>query len=88
MFDRVLYELMFAERALKILCFGLIFCTLTLWLGSTLTAKIELQGSLQPFTFVIQEKILHRYDKAAWFILLSSSMWALKVYIKDRKRMM
>ena len=37
---------------------------------------------------VIREKIIHRYDKAAWLALGSFWLLAFKCYKKDRKRLM
>lgn len=83
----MLYELTFAERALKRLSFGLVFVALILWLGSTLIPQIEFQGFLSPLTDKFQEKIWHRYVKAALFILLSSIIWSFQAYFQDRRRM-
>lgn len=46
-------------------------------------------GSLPgPFADVIREKLLHRYDKAAWVIFFSCVAGAVRAYLKDRKRLL
>lgn len=47
----------------------------------------DLSGLPGPLADVIREKLLHRYDKAAWVILVSSIAAAVRAYVKDRKRL-
>lgn len=59
-----------------------------LLLGEHLVSEVELHGALAPLTEVIQEKLLHRYDRLAWFGLLSFLGLAVKLFLKDRKRLL
>ena len=47
-----------------------------------------LHGALAPLTDVVREKLFHRYDKAAWASLAACLLLAVKLYRKDRKRLL
>lgn len=57
-------------------------------LGDYFTSHFEIYGLLSPLTDVIREKIAHRYDKAAWASLGAFFLLAIKLYKKDRKRLL
>lgn len=57
-----------------------------LLLGQHMVTGVHFDGPLTPLTEVIQEKLMHRYDKAAWGALFSFLLLAVKLYRKDRKR--
>lgn len=56
--------------------------------GQSLVGGLELHGPLAPLTDVIRERLMHRYDKAAWIALVSFWLMAIKFYRKDRKRLL
>jgi hypothetical protein len=66
---------------------GLIFYFGTLFLGERVIANIDTTGPLGPFLESAQKIIGHRYDKLALFFLLSSWISAIKIYLRDRKRL-
>ncbi|MBX9848160.1 MAG: hypothetical protein K2X64_02610, partial [Rhodocyclaceae bacterium] len=56
--------------------------------GDYFVGRIELHGALAPLTDVVREKLFHRYDKAAWASLAACLLLAVKLYRKDRKRLL
>jgi hypothetical protein len=66
--------------------FGVFFFIGILVMGQVLTGGIELQGPLAALTDVVRENLMHRYDKAAWAVLGSFFLLAIKSYRKDRRR--
>ncbi|MDO9103674.1 MAG: hypothetical protein Q7U57_01800 [Methylovulum sp.] len=55
-------------------------------IGDYYLSHFQLSGTMLPFTEVIKEKLIHKYDKAAWGILISFLLLAIKFYRKDRKK--
>ena len=68
--------------------FGLISCVSLLLLGVVRIGRIELHGALAPLTDVVKEKLMHRYDKAAWAALAGFAFLAFKTNRKDRRRLL
>jgi hypothetical protein len=56
--------------------------------GEYFVGRFELQGMFAPLTDVIREQLWHRYDEAAWTALVSSLLLAMKLYRKDRRRLL
>jgi len=56
--------------------------------GQIFVEQIELHGFLAPLTDVVRERLLHRYDKAAWIALGSFLLVAIKLYRRDRRRLL
>lgn len=72
---------------LAIIC-GAVFFVGILLAGQSLVGGLELHGPLVPLTDVIRDRLMHRYDKAAWIGLGSFWLLAIKFYRKDRKRLL
>lgn len=72
---------------LAIIC-GVVFFVGILLVGQTLVHGFELHGHLAPLTDVLRDRLMHRYDKAAWIALGGFWLMAIKFYRKDRKRML
>jgi hypothetical protein len=53
-----------------------------------LAERIELHGVMVPLTDVIQELLLHRYLKAAWIALVGFLLLAVRLYRKNRRRLL
>jgi len=70
------------------IAFGLLSFVSILLLGEVLVGRIEFHGSLAPMAYVVKEKLMHRYDKAAWVALGSFALLAFKTYRKDRRRLL
>ncbi len=84
----ILIVIAYSGRTQAALALGMIgFITINL-VGDYYLANFQLSGHMAPLTEVIKEKLLHRYDKAAWGILISFWWLAVKFYRKDRKKML
>ena len=53
---------------------GLFFFVVILLMGQILVGSLELQGPLATLTDVVRDKLMHRYDKAAWSALASFAL--------------
>jgi hypothetical protein len=70
------------------IAFGLISFVSFLLLGEVMVSHIEFHGALAPMADVVKEKLMHRYDKAAWAALGGFVLLAFKMYRKDRRRLL
>ncbi len=70
-----------------IIC-GAAFFVGILLAGQSLVGGLELRGPLAPLTDVIRDRLMHRYDKAAWIALGSCLLLAVRFYRKDRRRLL
>ena len=66
--------------------FGVFFFVGILVMGQVLVGGIELHGPMAALTEVVRENLMDRYDKAAWAVLGSFSLLAIKAYRKDRRK--
>lgn len=80
--------LCYSTRTQLAIIFGAAFFVGILLAGQSLVGGLELHGPLAPLTDVIRDRLMHRYDKAAWIGLGSFWLLAIKIYRKDRKRLM
>ncbi len=55
-------------------------------LGNHLLSDFELHGPAAGLSDAIKQKLAKRYDRAAWFALVSFWALALKFYRKDRNK--
>ncbi|MGZ8220890.1 MAG: hypothetical protein ACXWT0_04490 [Methylobacter sp.] len=55
-------------------------------IGDYYLSNFQLSGQMAGLTDVIKEKLVHRYDKAAWGVLFSCWWLAFKLYHKDKMR--
>ncbi|WP_412479611.1 hypothetical protein [Azonexus sp. IMCC34839] len=78
----------YSQRTQLAIFFGALCFISILMAGDYFASHFELHGLLAPMTDVIREKIIHRYDKVAWFALGSFWLLAFKCYKKDRKRLL
>lgn len=56
--------------------------------GQLLVDRIELHGVMAPLTDVLRERLLHRYHKAASIAFVSFLLLAVRLYRKDRRRLL
>lgn len=70
------------------IAFGVLFFVGIMVLGRALVGGLELHGPLAALTDVVRDKLMHRYDKAAWAALGSFALLAVKTYRKDRRRLL
>lgn len=81
----VLYH---SSRTQLAIAFGVFFFVGILLMGQVLVGSLELHGPLAALTEVVRDKLMHRYDKAAWAVLASFALLAVKTYRKDRRRLL
>ncbi|MBE7566644.1 hypothetical protein [Acidithiobacillus sp. HP-11] len=87
-FEEFLLVLQFSWRTQLWIYLGIIFFLGVLLGGEYFSNNFVLHGFLAPMSDVIREKILYRYDNAAWVLLGSSWLTAIKQFRKDRKRIL
>lgn len=87
-FEEFFLVLQFSWKTQLWIYLGMVFFLGFLLGGEYFAGSFVLHGFLAPMTDVIREKILHRYDKAAWMLLGSSWLMAIKQFRKDRKRIL
>lgn len=81
------YVLALSRRTQIILLVGLFFFAGLMIGGAYASSHFELKSIPGPLAEVIRDKLLHRYEKAAWAVLGMSILAAVKFYRKDRKRL-
>lgn len=84
----ILVVLAYSARTQFVLVLGLVSFAGFMLAGEHFVRQIELQGVLAPLTDVVREQIGHRYDRAAWVSLASCLLLAVKLYRKDRNRLL
>lgn len=57
-------------------------------MGRVLVGGLELHGPLALPTGEVRDKLMHRYDRAAWVALGSFALLAVKTYNWDRRRLL
>ncbi len=84
----ILVVLAYSPRSQFAIVLGLVSFAGFMLAGEYFVGQIELHGVLAPLTHVVREKIGQRYDKEAWASLASCLLLAVKLYRKDRKRLL
>lgn len=87
-FEEFFMVIAYSAKTQLAIFFGVLFFIGILLAGDYFASHFELHGLFAPMTDVIREKIVHRYDKAAWLALSSFWLLAFKCYKKDRKSLM
>ena len=82
----VVLVLSFSKRTQWAILLGIIGFFVITFLGSTQLDSFELQGAMAPFLGIIKDKLLQKYDKAAYGCLGSFWLLAFKLYRLDKKR--
>jgi len=54
--------------------------------GEYYLTDFQLSGQFSSLTEVIKNKLAHKYDKAAWGVLIGFWVTAFKLYQKDKKK--
>ena len=86
--DDFLVVLAHSPRTQFAIFLGVLSFVALMLVGEHFVGRFELHGMLAPLTEVIREKLIHRYDKAAWTALASFLLLAVKLYRKDYKRLL
>lgn len=84
----ILIVLAFSKKTLWAIMLGLLFFVGINFLGSHVQSNFELHGPYAGLTDMIKHKIANKYDKIAWAALISFWMLAVKLYIKDRRKIL
>lgn len=86
--EETLIVLAHSSRTQIAIVFGVVFFVGFILAGQYFVGNLELHGVLAPLTDVVREGIWQRYDKAAWATLAGFLLLAVKLYRKDRKRLL
>jgi len=84
-FTDILIIIAYSGRTQAAIILGLVGFVVINFVGYYYLADFKLSGYMTPLTEVIKEKLLHRYDKAAWGVLIGFWWTAFKFYQKDKK---
>lgn len=87
-FTEILIVIAYSGRTQAAIILGMVGFIVINLIGDFYLADFQLSGFMAPLTAVINEKLLHRYDKAAWGVLFSCWWLAVKFYRKDRKKVL
>lgn len=82
--EEILVVLSYSTRTQVAIASAFAFFFAFLLAGQIFVERIELHGFLAPLTDVVRERLLHRYDKAAWIALGTFLLLAIKLYRRDR----
>ena len=77
-----------SSRAQLAIAPGLFFFVGILLMGQVLVGSLELHGPPVELTDAVRDKLMHRYDRAAWAALASFALLAVKTHRKDRRRLL
>ncbi|MDO9419986.1 MAG: hypothetical protein Q7T66_04910 [Herminiimonas sp.] len=84
--DDVLMILAYSRKTQLAFMLGVVGFLVILLTGWYQLENFQLQGMMAPYSDFFRDKILRKYDKAAWFCLISFWILAFKMYQKDKKR--
>jgi len=87
-FTEILMVIAYSGRTQAAIILGVIGFIVINLVGDYYLANFQLSGQMSGLTDIIKEKFAHRYDKAAWGVLLSFWWLAFKLYRKDRKKVL
>jgi len=85
-FTEILIVIAYSGRTQAAIILGMIGFLIISLVGDYYLTNFELSGTMSAFTDVIKEKLLRRYDKAAWGVLLGFWWMAFKFYHKDKRK--
>jgi hypothetical protein len=85
--DEFWVVLCYSTRTQVAILFALVFFVGIHLLGAHMVAGLDTHGPLAPLMEAIREKLMHRYDKAAWVAVGGFLLTAVRCYRRDRKRL-
>ena len=85
--EEFLLVLAHSRRTQWALLLGVLGFTAMLLAGAYFSSQIMFSGALAPMSEPLQRVVLLRYESAAWGVLASSLVLAVKSYVKDRRRL-
>ncbi|MEH6503327.1 MAG: hypothetical protein V7682_05425 [Cycloclasticus sp.] len=86
-FFEIVCVIAISKRTQWAIILGGVFFFGMLLIGSYMAENLHFSGSLKGLEKIFTQKILHQYDKAALFFLISFWGLAFKFYHRDKKRM-
>ena len=86
-FTEILLVIAYSGRTQTAIIMGMIGFIVINLVGDYYLTNFQLVGPMAAVTDVIKEKLIHRYDKAAWGVLFGFWWLAAKFYRRDRKRL-
>lgn len=82
----ILTVIAYSGRTQAAIIFGIIGFIVVNLVGYYYSSDFQLHGQYVGLTDVIKSKLAHRYDKAAWAVLIGFWWRAFKLYQKDKKK--
>ncbi|AKH36882.1 MULTISPECIES: hypothetical protein [Nitrosomonas] len=86
--EEFLTVLIYSVRTQIAIYLGILFFIGITFLGEHMTSQLNTSGQLGPAMEVIKEKVLHQYDKVAYVALFGFLVTAIRMYRRDRKRIL
>ena len=87
-FEELIFVYNHSSRTRWAIYLGFIFFIGVTLIGNHVTSNFHLSGPLKFMEDVFREKILHKYEKIAFYTLFSFFGLAIKFFIKDKKRLL
>lgn len=82
----ILIVIGYSGRTQAVLILGMFGFIVINLVGEHYLTDFQLSGQFSSLTEVIKNKLAHKYDKAAWGILIGFWWTAFKFYQKDKKK--
>lgn len=86
--EEVRVVLSYSTKTQLAIALGIFFFLGITAMGQLLVGGLELHGPLAAVTNILREKLMHRYDKAAWLAFGAFALLAVKTYRMDRRRLL
>lgn len=86
--EEFLLVLAYSRRTQWALLLGVFGFISMLLAGAYFSSQVMLSGALALMSEPLQRIVLLRFESAAWIVLVSSLTFAVKSYVKDRKRLL
>ena len=84
--DEIILVVSLSKKTKAAIVLGIVFFIGINLAGIYLVKNIEINGGMEIFRTSIVERLAHKYDKVAFWVLFSSWLLAFRCYQRDRKR--
>ncbi len=84
----IVYVFCMSKRTQIAFFLGIGFFLFFKFCGAYVLTTFELNGALKGLEEVIKERFLRKYDKAAFISLILFWLLAIKLFLKDRRRLL
>jgi len=85
-FTDILIVIAYSGRTQAAIILGMVGFIIIDLVGEYYLANFQLSGKFSSLTEVIKNKLAHKYDKAAWGVLIGFWWAAFKFYQKDKEK--